>query len=109
MSADNWGICPKCKRQRIQAAGKADRQAKDAYGKVSEAEYLKLVEDAQKLNAAALKPSGEQNTLREDYKIGTNENGIFTVHYACSCRHCGFQFEFKHSQEAFAPKEDIHP
>jgi len=37
MSADNWGICPKCKRE--------FETAISPYGKVSEEEYQKWVEE----------------------------------------------------------------
>ena len=34
-------------------------------------------------------------TLREDFKIGTDSNGIFSVDYCCSCKECGFKFKFE--------------
>jgi hypothetical protein len=78
MSADNWGICPKCAKPEL-----------PAYGTVSEAEYLA----AREVKATPLR------TLREDYEVFTDEQGVFTVNYRCSCATCRFEFKYKHSQQ----------
>jgi hypothetical protein len=44
------------------------------------------------------KDNGEENIeymLREDWNIGTNLDGIFTVNYSCWCSACGFKFNYK--------------
>lgn len=74
MSADNWGVCPKCGENNL-----------PEYGKVSEAEY----------KLALKKQECQEKTLREYYEIGTDKNGVFSVGYYCSCEKCGFEFEFK--------------
>ncbi len=82
MSADNWGLCPNC--------NKLARQTRiAAYGKVSEDEYLALVEASE----------SEEHTLREDYEVWTDEDGVFTVDYRCGCAICKFHFEYKYTQE----------
>ena len=75
MSADNWGICPKCKQKQ-----------ESLYGKVSEEEYLKTLNKK------------NEYTLREDYEIYTDENGKFHIDYACSCSKCKFTFEYAFSK-----------
>lgn len=80
MSADNWRVCPKCK--------KTNESKGSLYGKVSEEEYL------DSLNQLKV----DEETLREDYEIGIDERGEFYVDYSCRCQTCGFGFHYKHSQ-----------
>ncbi len=82
MSADNWAECPRC-------GGKS----RHAYGKVSEADYRKLLEQP-------------RETLREDYEIGIYD-GKFHIGYRGECcdlsghgfKGCGFKFTFEHEEE----------
>lgn len=90
MSADNWTTCPRCEKR-----AEADQEAKilkagQAYGKVSEEEYYRLLEEARH-------PSTVEESLREDYGIGVSGN-IFEVCYRCRCEDCGFTFGYKHRQ-----------
>lgn len=96
MSADNWGVCPQCKKitdkknkQRILNVGKQ-------YGKVSPEEFIKL-------SAEASQPIKVEETLREDYEIGVDDEGMFTVSYVCSCEVCGFKYEFKKDHSTLTP------
>lgn len=91
MSADNWAICPKCNAANIADKEKAQIEAGAAYGKVAPAEYRKMME-------AAYAPIETETTLREDYEIGVNRNGEFSVNYGCSCSVCNFAFSYKHSE-----------
>jgi len=74
---------------------KADAIAKaeKSYGKVSVDEFQKAVKTANAL------PDEPDNTLREDYSIGVDLDGMFYVSYACSCSKCGFKFEFKEEKQ----------
>lgn len=80
MSADNYGICPQCHKE----------ETKSVYGKVSEAEYLKRMQESTTL--------GIGETLREDYEIRTGKDGTFKVSYYCQCSKCGFAFQYVHEQ-----------
>ena len=84
MSADNWGICPKCKET-------AEKNIASAYGKVSEEEYLATLNKRKEVE--------NETTLREDYEVGVDIDGEFSVSYSCHCSKCGFKFEYKYSQE----------
>ena len=84
MSADNWGICPKC----IKAKNK---RIEEAYGKVSRKEYERMLSEINK-NDIGLR------TLREDYEIYTDGDGIFSIRYSCRCSDCGFYHTFKHAE-----------
>jgi hypothetical protein len=81
MSADNWGICPKCKKL-------SKERAKSLYGKASEDEYL--------VYFLSEKSKGTKETLREDYEIYTDDDGEFSVGYDCSCDECGFSYHFQY-------------
>jgi hypothetical protein len=82
MSADNWAECPKCKL--IKASETSE------YGKVSEAEYL----TQQKQRAAAT-----TYTLREDYELGVDTNGVFDVSYQCNCSVCHWEFTYRYTSQ----------
>ena len=89
MSADNWTYCPRCKNKAEEDLLLLQQKAADAYGKVPPAQYLQLLELAEK-------PPQISQTLREDYELGTFD-GVFQVDYRCSCD-CGFTFKFTHSE-----------
>lgn len=89
MSADNWGICPKCKKQADDDFAKKVADVGKKYGKVPSDEYLALVKTIQK--QPELEP-----TLREDYEFSTDEDAEFIASYYCSCSTCGFGHSFKH-------------
>lgn len=81
MAADRWAKCPKC-TEKLQAT------LDSTYDKVSEDEYLD-----------ALRQVNQQDeTMREDYELWTDEHGKFTVNYSCNCKECGFAFEYHHSE-----------
>lgn len=85
MSANNWRVCPRCKRQKDEEQGKVE----DMYGKVSAAQYAQLLAESKKSPRLS-------ESLREDWEIGTDTEGNFYVYYGCSCDHCGFSHEFNH-------------
>lgn len=102
MSADNWRICPKCKAvqedKRAADLASADAAAQEAYGKLRIAQFESLRRAADKLRAA---PATREETFREDFYIGTDENGLFTVDYhgKCQSEACKFTVKFKHQEQ----------
>jgi predicted Zn-ribbon and HTH transcriptional regulator len=106
VSADNWGICPRClarleEETRLVVAEAATAIA-ESYGTVPlnehdalRANWASKVKDAQD----AVETAKTASTLREDYEIGTAPDGEFYVIYSCHCQVCGFQFKFKHEQQ----------
>lgn len=82
MSADNWGFCPKCKKD--------FKESESNYGKVSEEEFL---------NSLNKKPVKLEETLREDYRINVDADGEFEVIYNCKCDCCGFTFYYSHKEQ----------
>lgn len=95
MSADNWGRCPKCLAKLVEDREKAVAAAKAKYGKVPEDEYMAAI-----TKANAIPEKLKEETLREDYEIGTDEDGEFSVSYHCSCRVCNFDFRFAEKRDA---------
>jgi hypothetical protein len=88
MSANNWRICPKCSAASNAAASEARKKTKEAYGCVSSTEYGKMVQQIKDW-----KSPGE--TLREDYELGVQKNGVFSVAYFATCTECGWSFEYR--------------
>lgn len=97
MSADNWAACPKCVESVISKTNEDKLAAGRAYGKVSPEEYLELLSAASSVTAM-------EETLREDYELGTDKFGLFTVSYGCSCSKCGFEFTYKHNEGTLKEK-----
>jgi len=95
MSADNWRVCPRCKRQLGQEMEDLAKKLVASYGKVPESEYLEIL-------AHISEPRELDETLREDYEQFISEDGYYRVVYSCHCSKCGFSFKFKHGE--FAPE-----
>jgi len=95
MSADNWTICPQCGKNSEQLKAEREQAARDAYGKVSAEEYMRLVKKAQE-------KVHSEPTLREDYEIRTFQDGVFHVKYSCRCTACGWEFSHTHEEQAYS-------
>jgi hypothetical protein len=95
MSADNWTVCPVCFRNAVRKRSEAIVSARKSYGKVTAEKFI------DRLAAAEALAEEPEASLREDYELGTNQDGEFSVSYACSCRECGFQYQFKDTQLVF--------
>ena len=85
MSADNWGICPRCHKKYM-------KERDSLYGKVGEQEYLSKKEELERRLKA--------DSMREDYEIGINVSGRFYINYYASCE-CGFRYTFKIEKNVF--------
>lgn len=92
MSANNWRVCPRCKRQNDEERAKEQAEVEGQYGKVPAAEYTRLLEKSKKRS-----PTICEN-LREDWEIGIDQDGTFFVIYHCSCDVCDLNFTFRHKE-----------
>ncbi len=90
MSADNWAICPICKKENDKINAARIMEVGKKYGVVPAAEYVKLAKEI-------IKPIEIENSMREDYDIGTDDDGVFEVSYSCFCTVCEFKRSFKHT------------
>jgi hypothetical protein len=92
MSADNWTTCPECSAKEKAKREAAAKRASEAYGKVSIEKHRELCEAAQQQ-----KPL--DSTLREDYELGVDDDGVFRIDYHCSCNKCGFVWTCKREEK----------
>lgn len=91
MSADNWAICPRCKKKIEADKAQLVSKMEKSYGKIPVADFLYL-------KANADKPIEWEATMREDYEIGVDDDGEFSMNYSCSCSMCGFEFNYEYKQ-----------
>ena len=92
MGADNWAACPKCKFKKENAVIEARLQVEKSYGKVTSDKFLSLINDISN------KENEEQEkTLREDYEIGMDEYGSFSINYRASCSECQFKYNYDYT------------
>lgn len=97
MSADNWGVCPKCNEKWEAETEAMSARVEEAYGKVPPEEYIRILSEYE-----ARKTLDEMDTreLREDYELGINEDGLFYVIYSGDCS-CGFHFKYRYEQKVY--------
>ena len=93
MSADNWAMCPACKKKNDDNNAKRIKDAESQYGEIPSGEYRALIKKAEK-------PIELEETLREDYEIGIYEDGSFQVSYRGKCETCGLQHTFLRTEVA---------
>ena len=93
MSADNWTTCLKCKSKKENDTKKAKLKVEASYGKVTSSEYLSLINDISN------KKDEKEMTLREDYEIGIDAFGTFSVNYSASCTKCKFKYSYDYIEE----------
>ncbi len=98
MSADNWTICPQCRREAIAEKERLVEECAKAYGKVTPEEWTALTTESHK-------PLPDLDTLREDYEIGVESSGEFFVSYGCSCLNCEFKYSFRQKENVLAARE----
>ena len=87
MSADNWCICPKCKKKNDALNKQRILDAAKQYGVIPADEYIALAKDASK-------PIEIEDTFREDYDIGVYPDGSFLVSYRGQCTVCNAEYAF---------------
>ena len=92
MSADNWAICPKCKKMALDKQYEQLVKIRKKYGEMSPDEYEAAI-------FATNTPIELDETLREDYEFHIDEEGLFSAEYSARCDRCGFKHSFKHSEE----------
>lgn len=106
MSADNWMKCPKC----IKCAEKSEMETMEklgvSYGKIPEEQYLLL---RNKLLGESEQVKDLDETFREDYELGTDEDGNFEISYLGQCTNdkCRFRFEYKYSEQVLKKENEV--
>ena len=98
MSASNWGTCPQCKKTQDERIQKVLVELGEQYGKVPVERYKELSARAD-VKLAELRESMEGSTLREDWELYTNVDGVFSVRYSCSCDVCSLSYRHQFSED----------
>ena len=92
MSADNWTMCPKCKKDSDLKKIDDYNRVKKLYGKVSKKEYDAALKEYTEKEVRF--PNDTLAEYTESYML-TSKNK-FCVSYSCHCSICGFEYSFKH-------------
>lgn len=92
MSANNWTICPKCKKRIEIAMQEKINNTKAVYGQFSPEEYEAAI-------LKAREPISIDKTLREDCSFYIDNNCFFNIFYSAHCDKCDFEYEFNHSEQ----------
>jgi hypothetical protein len=103
MSASNWRICPNCARLASAKDRTKQQELLAVYGKVSQAKFETLFKEC----AKGPMQVGEAN-LREDYEVGVNLDGEFSILYTCYCEVCKFGFEYKRSENILTKMDEAN-
>ena len=93
MSASRWSTCPRCQYRHEQKAKSLRAAALDSYGKVPLHEWLDRDDEASKAEEPFTR-----TTFREDWEIGSPEEGEVTFSYGGCCTACGLSLSFAHSE-----------
>ena len=94
MSADNWAVCPRCKKVRATDLADIERRVAESYGTVPVEEF-----DAARDRLAEAQAAPVERTFREDYEVGVEEDGEFYVIYRGGCRECGLTHEYRYTDQ----------
>jgi hypothetical protein len=92
MSANNWTVCPKCKAEAKRMHAEKEATLAKSYGKVPAETWLAMQAEVATVHAL-------EETLREGWDLGVDEEGRFYVSYRCSCDACNFTFTFKQERQ----------
>lgn len=91
MSADNWAVCPRCRKREEARIADLQRRATEAYGQLPVDEF-----DALRAEAAKGIDLQKLCTFREDYEIWGADDGTVRVNYSGECQACGLDLHFEH-------------
>lgn len=94
MSANNWSVCPRCAAVSLKHREAKLQRIADAYGKVGLTKFVSMQSEAAENPAEKL-----DETMREDWELGLDEQGNFYVSYRAHCQQCGFDYRFKHEEK----------
>ena len=95
MSADNWAVCPKCKKDEAEKLKRMSVELNEAYGNVPPSRY----DEMSKALANYRNKTENSLTLREDYSQGIDIEGVYSVEYGGTCEKCGFTFSYKYEKK----------
>ena len=95
MSADNWGICPKCWAKARSEHTMLTDSLESLYGQIPLDEF-----DVMRARQQKGVNDEDYRTLREDYEFYLNEDTWeFYASYSGWCTECSWGFDFKHVED----------
>ncbi|MHA2063001.1 MAG: hypothetical protein ACXABY_01335 [Candidatus Thorarchaeota archaeon] len=109
MSANRWSVCPRCENlAKASATGLEGLfiARNEAYGKVSQEEYLGLCDaltEALEKKGALSTVTPLDDNLREDWELYRKE-GKLILDYNASCQEAGCSFKFFVKEEWELPE-----
>ena len=78
MAADSWNTCPKCHSLRVAEREREWDHLRKQYGKIDPDEFVRLTTKLRESPDPDF-DSEDNQSLREDYELGINEDGEFWV------------------------------
>jgi hypothetical protein len=93
MSARNWTHCPRCLQKHTEFRDAEIRIAKALYGVVEPDEYAAAMQSAEAI------PERPEPSFRENWEIGIESDGFFSVSYGGNCTKCDYSHEFEHTED----------
>lgn len=99
MNADEWTICPKCRRVAAEENRVAEHHLDDIYGKVPREEW----EDMQR-SVTVLVSTELIETLYENFTIGI-QGSDFRFEYKARCAACDFSYSREGLEPALGDEE----
>jgi hypothetical protein len=90
VSANNWVVCPRCKRDREAHIRNLQQKVNAAYGSlpIEAFDDLRAAVDGEKAGKL-------DATLREDWEIYGADDGVVKVDYSSFCNVCGLRVTFE--------------
>lgn len=101
MSADNWSACPRCHAKRFAARNKYIQELNKAYGVISDADYLAMVQALEKFSVSDFDVPGlEHETFRVIHSFSLAVNGEVQAKYSGFCTECEYSIDFEYTHDS---------
>ena len=91
MSADNWTVCPKCRKEAQDRTDRLIEMVNSSYGNLPQGEYDNLIVVLANRPAVGI-------YLAEYYELYIDSNNVFHAIYTAGCEKCGYSFSFNHEE-----------
>lgn len=90
MSADRWSPCPQCAAADQSRVAELEKTLQDGYGQLSWDDFRTVQEKL--TDAKFVLTLDPEATLREEWNIGTPQDGSVIFEYSAGCAVCNFSF-----------------
>lgn len=92
MSHDRKTICPNC----VKNLNRQFRMLEEQYGKVSQSDYFKLVEQALRDRGIYFDEDNPEdlNLIEYGATVTMSEDGSLLINYSCECTRCRWTYKY---------------